>query len=63
MRLAYLLQTFPCLTETFVLNELLELEKDDDFEITVFALFRDKDLIQHKVRKLKSPVIYIPDFS
>jgi len=63
MRIAYFLQTFPCLTETFVLNELLELEKDKRFEITIFSLFSDNKIIQPKSKCLKSPVTYIPDFS
>ncbi|NJN20868.1 MAG: glycosyltransferase family 4 protein [Leptolyngbya sp. RL_3_1] len=56
----YLLKTFPKLSETFILNEMLELERQG-LRLHVFSLRRPQDEPQHPaVRQLQAPVTYIP---
>ena len=58
--IGYLLKTFPKLSETFILNEMLELERQG-VTLHVFSLRRSKDQNHHPaVRQLKAPVTYIP---
>jgi glycosyltransferase involved in cell wall biosynthesis len=58
MRVAYLLKTFPRLSETFVLNEILGLEKLG-VEIEIFSLkIPEEDRVQPAVRTVKGRVTY-----
>ncbi len=60
MRTAYLLKTFPRLSETFILNEILGLESLGQ-ELEIFALKRPAEQQAHpSVAKVKAPVIYVP---
>lgn len=58
--IGYLLKTFPKLSETFILNEMLELERQG-INLHVFSLRRPKDTHHHPaVGQLQAPVTYIP---
>jgi glycosyltransferase involved in cell wall biosynthesis len=58
--IGYLLKTFPKLSETFILNEMLELERQG-LNLHVFSLRTPQDTNHHPaVSQLKAPVTYIP---
>jgi glycosyltransferase involved in cell wall biosynthesis len=59
-RIAYLLKTFPRLSETFILNEILGLE-NLGMELDIFSLKRPAEQHTHpSVAKVKSRVAYVP---
>jgi len=59
-RVAYLLKTFPRLSETFILNEILGLEKLG-MDIQIFSLKRPADEPVHPaVAQVKGSITYIP---
>jgi glycosyltransferase involved in cell wall biosynthesis len=59
-RVAYILKMYPRFSETFILNELLELEHQG-VELRVFSLKRPNDGIFHAdVGHLRAPVDYLP---
>jgi glycosyltransferase involved in cell wall biosynthesis len=52
---------FPRLSETFILNEILELEKQG-VPLQIFSLKRPADSVSHSQAKLvRSPISYIPE--
>ncbi|MDB9527262.1 glycosyltransferase family 4 protein [Oscillatoria sp. CS-180] len=56
----YLLKTFPKLSETFILNEMLELERQG-INLHIFSLRQPTDRNHHPaVSQLKAPVTYLP---
>ncbi len=61
MRVAYILTQFPTLSETFILNEIVGLEREG-IEITLFSLKRPPkgELIQPKAREWIKRTIYPP---
>ncbi len=62
-RIGYILRKFPCLSETFILNEILELESKG-IEVHIFSLKRPNDPKFHQnLVKLKAKIIYVPEFS
>lgn len=63
LRVGYVLKRFPRLSETFVLNEMLELERQG-VEIEVFALSRPLEEQKHALlSQLKARVTYLPSSS
>ena len=63
LRIAYVLKRFPRLSETFILNEMLELERQG-VEIEVFSLFRPPDEQKHALlSQLRARVTYLPTSS
>lgn len=59
-RIAYVLKRFPRLSETFVLNELLELERQG-VEVEIFSLLKPPPEGRHALlAELKAPVHYLP---
>jgi glycosyltransferase involved in cell wall biosynthesis len=61
MRIGYVLKMFPRLSETFILNELLELERQG-VEIEVFSLHRPGDPHFHsRLGGLRGEISYSPD--
>lgn len=59
-KIGYLLKTYPKLSETFILNEILELEKQG-MDIHIFSLRRHSDEKFHpNVAKVRANVTYIP---
>jgi glycosyltransferase involved in cell wall biosynthesis len=60
LRVAYVLKMYPRFSETFILNELLELERQG-VELHVFSLKRPNDGVAHAdVGRLAASVTYLP---
>ena len=60
MKVAYLLKTFPKLSETFILNEILELERQE-LELHIFSLREPSEAKVHPgVARVRAGVTYIP---
>ena len=58
--LGYVLKRFPRVSETFVANEILELERQGE-RVTVFAISRPDEAVTHGfLRDISAPVIYLP---
>jgi glycosyltransferase involved in cell wall biosynthesis len=61
VRVAYVVKMYPRFSETFILSELLELERQG-VELHVFSLKRPNDGIAHAdVRRVRAPVTYLPE--
>jgi glycosyltransferase involved in cell wall biosynthesis len=61
MHIGYVLTTFPALSETFVLNEILEMERQG-VTVTVFSLRQPKDEPRHaSLSSLRAKIIYLTD--
>src|SRR5262249_21417254 len=61
MKLAYLVKTFPRLSETFILNEILELERQG-LELHIFSLKRPADPAREpESRSVQARVAYLPE--
>ena len=61
MKIVYLLDCFPKLSETFILNEIVELKKiDNSIGLSIYSLKKPKENLVHKQAKQFSP-IYIND--
>jgi glycosyltransferase involved in cell wall biosynthesis len=59
MKIAYLVKTFPKLSETFILNEILELEHQG-LELHIFSLRQPSETKVHPgVAEIRAPVTYI----
>ena len=59
MKIAYLVKTFPKLSETFVLNEILELERQG-LELHIFSLRQPSETNVHAdVAEIRAPVTYV----
>jgi hypothetical protein len=60
-RLAYVVKMFPRFSETFILNELLELERLG-FVLTVYSLKRPPAGPVHpQLERLRARVVYLPE--
>jgi len=61
MKIAYVLKRFPRFSETFIVNEILELEKQG-VEVEIYALMLPpEDEIRHEnLALIKAPVFYLP---
>lgn len=61
VRVGYILKMFPRLSETFILNEVLELERQHT-DLQIFSLKRPADTVAHaQTSAVRSPVIYLPE--
>lgn len=61
LRIGYVLKMFPRLSETFVLNEVLELERRG-VELVVFSLRKpDEGRFHPQLSRLRAPVVYLED--
>jgi colanic acid/amylovoran biosynthesis glycosyltransferase len=59
--LAYVVKMFPRFSETFILNELLELERRGH-QLTVYSLKRPREGPVHPaVRRLEARIVYLPE--
>src|SRR5918912_1384692 len=59
-RTAYLLNSFPRLSQTFILHEILELERQG-LDLRLFAIRNPADEIVHAdVGRVRAPVTYLP---
>jgi len=62
LKLAYVVKMFPRLSETFILNEMLELERQG-VELIIFSLKKPNEGKFHpQLTNLKAPVFYLEDF-
>lgn len=62
-KVGYILRKFPVLSETFILNEILELEAQG-IEVEIFSIEKPNDPRFHKdLHRLKAEVHYIPGFA
>jgi len=60
-QVAYIIKMFPRLSETFILNEVLELERQG-LDLRIFSLKRPVDSVFHAQAKLvRAPVTYLPE--
>ncbi len=61
VRVGYVIKMFPRLSETFILNEVLELEHQG-LGLHIFSLKRPVDGVMHAQSKMvRSPVTYLPE--
>lgn len=59
-KIGYVLKRFPRLSETFILNELLELQRQD-VEVEVFSLLKPQQEMRHQLlSSLAVPITYLP---
>jgi glycosyltransferase involved in cell wall biosynthesis len=59
-RVAYIVGSYPSITQTFIMRELLELERNG-FHLNIFCLQRPNHRIEHpEARALRASIIYIP---
>ena len=60
-KLAYLIRMFPQISETFIANEILGLERLG-LELELYSYRRPRDRVLHQcVREIQTPVTYLPD--
>src|SRR5574341_730235 len=60
-RLGYLVKAFPRISETFILNEILQLERQG-FRLHIYALNRPRDTKRHRlVDEVRSPLTSLPE--
>lgn len=61
-KVGYIVRRFPALSETFVLNEILEVEAQG-LKVEIFSLLQPRDPRYHPgVAKLSGPIRYLPRF-
>ena len=61
IRIGYIVKMFPRLSETFILNEILELEQQG-LAVRIFSLKRPVDTVLHAQTKyVSSPISYLPE--
>ena len=61
VRVGYIIKMFPRLSETFILNEILELEQQG-LALRIFSLKRPVDSVFHEqTQRVRSPVSYLPE--
>ena len=60
VRVGYELKSFPCLSQTFILNEILELERQG-VPIEIFSLEEPIEEVRHEaLKKVQAQVTYLP---
>lgn len=60
-RIAYVLRMFPQLSETFIANEILELERLG-MPIRIYSYRRPNAIVAHEcLRRIRAPITYLPD--
>lgn len=58
--IGYLLKCFPRLSETFILNEVLELERQG-IELRIYSMNEPQEPIRHRLcEQVRSPIAYLP---
>jgi glycosyltransferase involved in cell wall biosynthesis len=59
-RIGYLVRSFPRVSETFIINEILELERQG-FDLRIYSMIDPTDPIRHRlVNQIRSPICYLP---
>src|ERR671930_1245744 len=60
-RLGYLVRSFPRTSETFIINEIIELERQG-FDLRIYSMIAPTDRIRHRlVDQIRSPIRYLPN--
>jgi glycosyltransferase involved in cell wall biosynthesis len=60
-RIGYLVRSFPRVSETFIINEILELERQG-FDLRIYSMIDPTDPIRHRlVDQIRSPIRYLPN--
>ena len=60
--LGMVLKGFPRISETFISNEILQLEQLG-FRIHIFSMRRPRDEPQHPIHdEIRAPVVYLPEY-
>jgi len=60
-RLAYLVKAFPRVSETFILNEILELERQG-FDLRIYSMIDPPERLRHKTfAQVRSRITYLPN--
>lgn len=58
--IGYLLKCFPRLSETFILNEILELERQG-LELRIYSMNAPEEPVRHRLfSRVRSPITYLP---
>jgi glycosyltransferase involved in cell wall biosynthesis len=61
IRIGYIVKMFPRLSETFILNEILELEQQE-LALRIFSLKRPVDSVFHQqTQRVRSSISYLPE--
>jgi hypothetical protein len=59
-RLGYLVTSFPRTSETFIINEIIELERQG-FDLRIYSMVAATDRVRHRVvEEIRSPIRYLP---
>jgi glycosyltransferase involved in cell wall biosynthesis len=59
-RLGYLVTSFPRVSETFIINEIIELERQG-FDLRIYSMIAATDRIRHRlVDEIHAPIRYLP---
>ena len=59
-RLGYLVTAFPRVSETFIINEIIELERQG-FDLRIYSMTAPTDRIRHRlVDEIRAPIRYLP---
>ncbi|NNE07383.1 MAG: colanic acid biosynthesis glycosyltransferase WcaL, partial [Gemmatimonadetes bacterium] len=62
-RIGYVLKKYPRFSETFIVNEVLELERQG-VSVTIFSLYTPNEGRFHrKLSEVKAEVVYLPDLN
>ena len=60
-RLGYLVKAFPRVSETFIINEILQLERQG-FDLRIYSMIDPPDRLRHQlVDQVRSPITYLPN--
>jgi glycosyltransferase involved in cell wall biosynthesis len=60
-RLGYLVKAFPRVSETFILNEVLELERQG-FDMRIYSMIDPPERLRHEAfQQVRSPITYLPN--
>jgi glycosyltransferase involved in cell wall biosynthesis len=60
-RLGYLVKAFPRVSETFILNEVLELERQG-FDLRIYSMIDPPERLRHEsFQQVRSPISYLPN--
>lgn len=63
MRVAYILRSFPRLSQTFILNEILALE-GLGAQLVIFAMTNPREeIVQPEVAQVRAPVVYLDEIA
>jgi glycosyltransferase involved in cell wall biosynthesis len=60
-RIGYLVRSFPRTSETFIINEIIELERQG-FDLRIYSMIDATDAVRHRlVDRIRAPIRYLPN--